>query len=139
MSKYIIATSLLIVSVQVVYFLMPAKDQQFNPASWQNLHFNEQSNTKEIDHERSLRYLMVDDLISNKLITGVTTRDEVRKLLGNPDASEGKPSFFNTDNDFDAYIIRYHYNMIDFDTKYLVIEYDTSATIKTTRQISIQG
>ena len=129
----------MIVSVLGVYFLMPAKGQQFDPASWQDLHFNEQSKTKDIEQERSLRYLMVDDLISSKLVTGVTSRDQVRKLLGNPDATEGKPSFIKADIDFDAYIIRYRYNMIDFDIKYLVIEYDITATLKTTRQKTIQG
>ena len=139
MLKYVIPASLLILSVLVVYFLMPAKNQQFDRALWQDLHFNEQSNTKNIDQERSLRYLMVDDLISNKLIKGVTSRDQVRKLLGNPDATEVKPGPIKVDNNFDAFIIRYHYNMIDFDTKYLVIEYDASATLKATRQINIQG
>ena len=132
----LIATFLVALSAAILVYLN--RSVRFDSVRWQTEHLNGK-HTESSSDESNLRYLMVDDLIRNHLREGITPRSKVKELLGDPDHSEAGKKWQISAVAYDAYLIRFYLNIIDYDSVYLIIEYDISGRIKNVRKLTIQG
>jgi len=69
------------------------------------------------------RYKLIPALTRDHLIVG-RGREALRSLLGKPDESEAAPRWWTARGRYDAYVVRFYYNIIDYDTEYLLLIYD---------------
>ncbi len=85
------------------------------------------------------RSRMVDSVVA-KLVKG-TSQSEVQSLLGPPDADSKsrKSGCVGITAPFDAYETRTYRGMIDYDTDFLIIEYDSENKVLRSYVITVQG
>jgi len=122
MYKLLISTMLALLCVSC------GGQRPFDSAAWQAPSEGEANN----------RFLMADSL-AERLKSGMP-QSKVRNLLGKPDIESGKhPDWFGANSPYDAYEIRFYYNMMDFDTDYFIIDYDSELKTHSTRIETIQG
>ena len=138
MAKRIILLLLVLTSLATIYALVASSDRQFDVVAWREAKFSQVSDGHDIDHEYTLRYQMVNDLVTTKLSLGATSRDRIRELLGDPEGADGSPYSISVGR-YDAYIIRYRYNIIDYDTEYLILRYDVDDKLKSIQRKTVQG
>jgi hypothetical protein len=129
---------LLLVVLAVIYLVRSRSDMPFDIEAWRDAKFTQVVGKRDIHHEYSLRYLMVNDLINTGLNSAGMNRDGIRDLLGVPEIDETS-TYSMSSGDHDAYIIRYYYNMIDFDTEYLILQYDSNGILVSTERRTIPG
>ena len=81
---------------------------------------------------------MVEDLSKTRLGRGMS-RSEVRRLLGEPDESDFAGSRWANRGRYDAYVTCFYYNVIDYDTDYLVLFFDAADRLVAWETATIQG
>lgn len=106
-----------------------ADSNTFDPVEWRNTNRGEEN----------VRYRMVDSL-QEILQTGMS-QGEVHQLLGTPDIDSNRhpDGWLNASSPFDAYEIRFYYNIIDYDTDYFIIEYDSDNLVRGYRTATLPG
>ncbi len=89
--------------------------------------------------EDCLRSNMTDALVA-KLAKG-TVQSDVHSLLGKPDTDSNsrKAGWLGITAPFDAYEIRFYRGMIDYQTDYFVVEYDSENKLLRSCIVTEQG
>ena len=114
------------------------RQKQFDTQRWRETKFTGYERGFDIDHEYTLRYLMVDELTTKKLSLETVDRNYTRELLGDPEIDDGSPRSISSGR-YDAYIIRYHYSMCDYDTEYLILKFDADDNLISTERRTDPG
>ena len=81
---------------------------------------------------------MVDELTTKKLSLETVDRNYTRELLGDPEIDDGSPRSISNGR-YDAYVIRYHYSMCDYDTEYLILKFDADDNLISTERRTDPG
>jgi len=142
--KYVFITlagsiTLVVLLFTLLMIFVPADNsrdpQPFDSQTWHDTKRGERSHDTT---DQTLRYLMIDDLVDNHLPIGELSRDDIRKLLGEPDLTE-KSKFSLENGIYDAFLYRYWVPIIDYDSLYLVLYYDDNGILISYKKRYLQG